>query len=195
MRRSSRQYSGRNIKRRVNASDPEGRKLFFTRNERLRIYAAYQAGFPTIRVADIVGVPLSRLEKALSNGRDPQERVYHSFRLQVKRIKGRQEKKALKIIRDVAKGGGQITERKITIKTTGKGKKKIENKEVQTSIKEKGPVWQAAAWILERAYQEYSLYNKYDMPNKNTEDIAKDVKSAVDKLFDSVPSTPEEVNI
>ena len=195
MKGQSRRYSGRKIKRRINSSDPQRKRPFFTRNERLRIYAAYQAGFPTMRVADILGIPLSRLEKAISNGRDPMERVYHDFRRQIKRIKGKHEKTALKIIRDVVKGGGKITERKMTIKSSGVGKHKIENQEIQTSIKEKGPVWQAAAWILERAYKDYSLLGKYDMPDKSIEDIAKDVKNAADKLFSSIPSLPEEVSI
>lgn len=188
-------YSKRKIKRRFNLSDPQRRRRSFTRSEKLKIYAAFKAGFPAIRVADMVGVSRSSLQKALLRGKEPDEKIDYAFRLQIKRIKGKQERDALKIIKDVAKGGGKVTETKITIKSQGKGKTKTKGKEVQTVIKEKSPVWQAAAWMLERSYKEYCLQNRYDITERNIEDIAIDIKRAADKLFNSVPSSPEEVGV
>lgn len=195
-------YSIRSIKRRCNLSDPNRRRKSFTRHEKLKIYAAYKAGFPTVRVADMAGVSKSHLQKALVRGNDPDEKIDYAFKSQIKRIKGAQEKINLNIIREVAKGGGKITETKIQIKSYEKAgkkgkkgkkaKKQIEQKEVQTIIKEKGPVWQAAAWMLERAYKEYHLQSRYDLAERNVEDVAIDIKNAVDKLFDSVPAKPEE---
>jgi len=125
-------------------------------------------------------------------GKDPEERIIHAFRLQIKRIKGRLERKALQIIRDVAKGGGNITETRVTVKTKGKGKRKRTGRETQIIKKESSPVWKAAAWILERSYQEYSLYNRYDMSSRGVDEIALDVKMATDKLFNSIPSSPDK---
>jgi len=186
-------YRKSKITRRIDESDPNRNKRFFSRKEQLRIFAAYRAGFPTIRVAEIAGIQLRRLKDVLLLGKDPSEQRSSRFRIHVKRIQGVREKEALSVIRKVACGGSRLTD--VTEKTvmiqSKKGKAKSRVIETKITTKELGPVWQAAAWILERSYKEYNIAKRFDIEDRGTDEIAMEIKNATDRLFASVPAAPE----
>lgn len=114
-------------------------------------------------------------------GLDPDSNPVHaSFRRNIQRLEIAHEREALDIIKKVAIGGDTITETKVVIAADGG----VETTRVQ---KEKGPVWQAAAWWLERRRQDDYGRDRGGEDYKTSEEVAAEIKQAADAMFDSVP--------
>jgi len=119
-------------------------------------------------------------------GRDPDAYPIHAtFRKQIKTIQADHEREALRIIRKVAKGNYKVTETRI--ETSPKGHT------ISRKVTTKAPVWQAAAWYLERRHKdEYGRESIDELHKKTPEELAAEIKAATDELWESVPVNGEE---
>jgi len=167
-------------KRIIKRRDKPRRFIAFTRRKRFIIYEALRAGLPISRGAGLAGVTISAFNKWMEKGKDKKRRVHYDFRKRVKAIQANLERESLEIIRETAKGGNRVSETKITIGPKGREITKIKKILPQN--------WQAAAWFLERRYKEDYGREIFDKrKEKDTEELAFEIKKAADALFQSVP--------
>jgi len=172
----------RTIKRRETGIQ---RQRKFNRRKRKIIVNTIERRLPIKRAVELAGINYSTYREWMDKGKDKRNPVHRRFRFQVKRAEAKAELEALDIIRKASIGGGKIKETKITVGGKNEGYSK--------TVKERGPVWQAAAWYLERKWKED--YGR-DIPpqdtEKSAEERAQEIKQAADKLFESVPTEDEE---
>jgi len=167
-------------KRIIKRRDKRRSPISFTRRKRFIIYEALRAGLPLTRAAGLAGVTVSCIKKWKDKGKDKKRRIHYDFRNRVKAIQASLERESLQIIRETAKGGNRISETKITIGPKGKEVTKIK--------KTLHPNWQAAAWFLERRYKDDYGREIFDKrKEKDTDELAFEIKKAADALFASVP--------
>ena len=153
----------------------------FNRRTRKIVYEGLKARIPATRVAELAGIDYSTYKGWKTKGKDPNKHPVHAcFRRKIQRIEIDHEREALEIIRRVAQGGDKITETKVVIAADG-------GVETTRSQKEKGSVWQAAAWWLERRHQEDYGQNRDDYEGGSPEEVAAEIKQAADAMFNSVP--------
>jgi len=176
----------RKIKRRKSGSRKRQDIAFsnlFTRSNRKIIYAGLEAGLPIKRLCETIGMDQTTFTFWMKRGKAYKGyKKYRAFRLRVNKIRDKLEKESIEIIRNAAKGGGDIVETKITLYDS-------RPKEITRIKKKIAPQWQAAAWWLERRRRdEYGRGNIDDSLNKKTvEEMALEIKNAADDLFNSVP--------
>ncbi len=153
----------------------------FTRRTRYIIYEALRARLPIVRACELAGVARDTYHVWMRNGEDPIKYPKHAqFRKRVKEIQADSEREALRIIRKVAKGNYKVTE--TSIETSPKGHT------IKRVTKTKAPVWQAAAWYLERRLREHYGKDAIEQDDKTPEEMAQEIKNAADALFESVPN-------
>ena len=159
----------------------------FTPGTRKIVYEGLKAGLPLPRVCELADIKIPTFHKWMKKGKKYKNKpIYRAFRKRINRIRVAVERDSLNIIRGVAKGGSDITETKITLHDS-------KPKEITRIKKKSQPTWQAAAWYLERRHkEEYGRFIDEQEKGRSVEESALEVKKAVDALFDSVPSKPEE---
>ncbi len=166
----------RTLKRRKQAP-----ALKFNRRIRNLIYEALRARLPIARACELAGVTRDSYHKWMQKGEDPINFPVHAaFRRRIKEIQADHEREALRIIRKVAKGNYKVTE--TSIETSPKGHT------IKRVTKTKAPVWQAAAWYLERRLKEHYSKDATETDERTPEEIAQQIKNAADALFESVPN-------
>lgn len=141
---------------------------------------ALQSGVTQKRACDLAGIGTTTFDTWMEKGKDKKKPAYYNFRKRVKKIKAQMEREALGAIKNAYKGGATIQETKMTVKPKGT--------EITKITKEVGPLWQAAAWLLERRFvEDYGRYKAEDN-GRSAEELARDVKAAADRLFQTVPN-------
>lgn len=153
----------------------------FNRRTRNIIYQGLRARIPANRVAELAGINYSTYRKWKKKGENPEQYPVHAcFRRKIQRIEIDHEREALDIIKRVAAGGDKITETKVVIDSE-------QNVETTRVVKEKAPVWQAAAWWLERRHQSEYGKDRQEDDALTVEERALQIKQAADAMFNSVP--------
>lgn len=180
----------RKIKRRVKKSKPRKikrrksgirkRNSKFNNRRTKILLSALEMGITRKRACALAGIGNTTFDRWMEQGKDKSRPVFVNFRKRVKKLHAKQEKEALKAIKQAYKGGTTIRETKMVIKPKGT--------EIVKVTKEVGPQWQAAAWFLERRFAEDYGRNKIEDSERSAEEMARDVKAAADLLFNSVPS-------
>jgi len=175
----------RRRKKQIKRRETRPEFLLFTRQRRMKIYAAFRLRLPVKSVCNIVGMTPVGLRGWLNKGKDKEKYpIHYTFRKQVKRIQEGNIGNALQIIEEAAKGGKPIKEVK-----TVRGPKGLE----VTRIRKKTlGNWTAAAWWLERTVSEIYGRDTGKLDPQSTEDNARAVKEHIDKLFASVPLKPSD---
>ncbi len=161
----------------------------FTPATKKILYEALRARLPMVRACELAGISTTSFYSWMKKGLDEDNRPYYKFRKKIMRIQAENEMEALDVIRAAAAGGRSIVETKVVV-GQAKGHEITRVKKVST------PSWQAAAWFLERRHREEYGRNTPDDPfsKRSPEDIAQDIKRAVDVLFNTVPTGPESVD-
>ena len=124
----------------------------------------------------------------MKKGNDIRNPVHRRFRFKVKQIGAQNEREALDIIRKAAGGGAKVVETKVVVGPRGAETTRI--------VKAALPIWQAAAWFLERRHRDD--YGRDALPEsmkKSAEEQAKEVKDALDALYKSVPLSDEDIEM
>lgn len=153
----------------------------FNRRTRYIICEAIKARLPIVRACELAGVARDTYHAWMKKGEDPIKYPKHAiFRANIKEIQADSEREALRIIRKVAKGNYKVTE--TSIETSPKGHT------IKRTTKTKAPVWQAAAWYLERRLREHYGREASEQDNRSPEEMAQEIKNAADALFESVPN-------
>lgn len=159
-------------------------RSFITKKRKL-FYEVLKQRLPISRACQLAGITYSTYRNWMIRGKDPKNPVHQSFRAKVRQIEAGNEREALDIIRAVAKGGGKIVETKVVHGKMG-------GTERTRVVKQAHPQWTAAAWYLERTMKD--SYGKDAVQAdkvKSADEIAKEVKDAVDALKQSVPDRKE----
>jgi len=152
----------------------------FTRRKRFIMYEGLRAGLPVYRCVGLAGITGDTYRKWMRKGKDKNRRIHCDFRKRIKSIQANIEREKLDIIHKAAEGGAPITETKITVGPKGREITKVKKRDK--------PNWQAAAWFLERRYKEDYGREIFDKKkDKDSEELAMEVKKAADALFRSVP--------
>jgi len=183
----------RQIKRRKSSKKTEmtengiKRRRKFTRRNRKLIYEALRTGLPIGKAMELAGLDRSTYYRWMDKGKDERYPIHMRFRRIVKRIQAELQIEKLNTIRKVAEGGYNLRETIIEFDQMGK----IVTKK---TIKTIPPCWQAAAWFLERRYpKEYGrkrVSARNTTPEENPEELAAQIKSALDAMMESVPIAP-----
>jgi len=118
-----------------------GQRSKFTRTRQRIIYEALRQRLPITRAVQLADVSYVVYRGWMIKGRESINRFHHRFRKKVKRLQSAREIEALNIIREVAKGGKEIKERKIVRGPRGR--------EITLIKKMTQPHWQAAVRYLE----------------------------------------------
>lgn len=160
-----------------------------TPRRRKIILIALNAGLSQQRAAELAGIPVKTHHLWLRLGRQRTNQTYYHYYIRVKAILAREEKAALDVIKEAMRGGKKIKERKTVIGPKGY--------EVTRITKKLIPSWQAAAWRLERMdpnnygrrlpFEESNPDNTSSTKQKTPDQIAYQIKAAVDTLFGTVP--------
>lgn len=168
-------------RRRIIARRPNGPANKFNRKTRQAIYEALRARLPITRASVLAGITRQTYRDWMIKGKDPDAYpIHNTFRKKVKEIEADAEREALRIIRKVARGNYKVFETRI--ETSPKGHT------ISRKTTTKAPVWQAAAWFLERRYKdEYGRDAMDELQKKTPEELAAEIKAAADTLFGSIP--------
>ena len=136
---------------------------------------------PITRCCNLAGINHSTYNLWMKKGKEIRHPVQRRFRFKVHQIIAKNEKESLDIIKKAASGGAQVVETKVVVGPKGT--------ETTRTWKTALPVWQAAAWYLERRHRED--YSRDAMPEdkkKSIEEQAQEVKEAFDALKQTVPT-------
>lgn len=153
----------------------------FNRKTRKIIYKGFEARLPVGRVLALAGISSSTLSGWKEKGKDAESFPVHAaFLKKINRIQVGHEQEALRIIGSVARGPNVVSETKITTDFDGTVSSVV-------TTKEKGSVWQAAAWWLERRFPEDYGRSVSEEEHKTPEEVAAAIHSAADMMFNSVP--------
>lgn len=178
-----REKGRRKIKRRETGIKRRGT---FPLRKRKIIIEALENRFPIKRACQLAGISRMALHDWMEKGKDPQHYPLHAkFRKRVHKAIAQSELEALNIIRKSARGGNKVVETSVSVGPKGQETKRV--------WKEQLPVWQAAAWFLERRFrEEYSRDATSEEKQRSADEMAREVKAAAEALFDSVPIEPDE---
>lgn len=175
---------GREIKRRKTGI--KRRRAFYSSRKRKIIIKCLEQRLPIGRAVILAGVSYEAYRKWIERGEMQPKKypLYAKFARRVRKAQAHAELEALDIIRKAANGGNKIVETTVTVGSRGNETKRV--------WREQMPVWQAAAWYLERRHREdYGRDPKNEDDNKSVEEKALEIKAAADALFNSVPTKEE----
>lgn len=168
-------------------SNPSPKRKFNTRKRKI-FYSALLQRLPLTRCAELAGITYQTYRQWMKKGNDIRHPVHRRFRFKVKQIGAQNEREALDIIRKAAGGGAKVVETKVVVGPRGAETTRI--------VKAALPIWQAAAWFLERRHRDD--YGRDALPEsmkKSAEEQAKEVKDALDALYKSVPLSDEDIEM
>lgn len=177
------------LKRREFGLNPRNRK-FKRRIRTIMIEALRINGIGVYTACDYAGINYQTHRDWMTKGKDKKKYPTCAwYRRQIKRTIAEKEIEALNIIREVAKGGERILERKIVFDPEG-------GKTTTRIIKRKGKVWQASAWYLERLHPDkYGRESTVHAHIETPEEKAQQIKEALDIMTNSVPLAPLEEQV
>lgn len=156
------------------------RKAFTPKRKRI-LLEALRAGLTNRRAAYLAGISEVTFYDWMRRGKAG-EPIYKKLYKKSKAIEAGLEKEALSIIRRSAMGGHEVNETKVVLSET-------KGRELTTTTKKMLPTWTAAAWILERKFPDhYGKENRDPLRDKSPDDVAAEVKTALDALMTSVPT-------
>jgi len=165
---------------------PNASQIKFNRFRRRAFFTAIKDRIPATRACELVGISFVTYRKWMLLGNEKGHPIQRRFRQKVKSIEVDNEKECLEIIRRAGKGGNKVVETKITIGPKGQ--------ETTRHWKTALPQWQAAAWWLERRLKdEYSKDISTEDKKKSAEELAREVKDALEALQGSVPTEEPEL--
>ena len=165
---------------------PTRPKRKFNVRKRRIFYKALRQRLPLTRCAELAGINYSTYRLWMKKGKEIRNPVHRRFRFKVKQIQAKCEQEALDIIRKAAGGGAKVVETKVVVGPKGT--------ETTRTWKTALPVWQAAAWYLERRHRdEYSREATPEAARKSAEEQANEVKEAFEALRDTIPTQEPEV--
>jgi hypothetical protein len=140
---------------------------------------------PIAKAIELAGLDRSTYYRWMQKGKDKQYPVHVRFRKHVNRIHAKLEMEKINTIRKVARGGIELTERRVRYNKTGRIA-------IMKTVKTTAPCWQAAAWFLERRFPEEYGKKKPPVDDATPDEKAAQIKKAVDALMASVPGVPQE---
>lgn len=183
IKRRDRSNSPRRIKRRRTGII---RKRKFTALRRKIIITAIESRLPIGRACELASIEYDTYRKWMEKGKEKSKYpLYYKFRKRIHKAQAKVELEALDIIRKSAKGGNRIVETTVTVGPKGQETKRV--------VKEQLPVWQAAAWYLERRHKkDYGRDVKDEEDKKSAEEHAQEVKSALEAMMDTIPDEQDE---
>ncbi len=175
--------------RRISREPRKGYYPKFKPKTKKALLEALSAGATQKRACFLAGINRTTLYSWLKKGRERPGSKFHKFFLKVKEIEAREEINNLALIRKAAQGGNKYNETKVVL-SEQKGR------ELTTVTKTTLPTWTAAAWILERRFPEdYGRDRKDFLGDRTPDEVASEVKAALDALQGSVPDVEQDFEL
>lgn len=163
-------------------------KRVFNARKRRIFYSALKQRLPYTRCAELAGISYHTFRNWMKKGEDRKNPIHRRFWFKVNQIVAQNEREALDIIRKASTGGSKVVETKVVVGARGT--------ETTRTWKTALPVWQAAAWYLERRHKdEYSRDAKSDNDRKSVEEQANEVKEAFEALSGTIPANEADVEL
>lgn len=175
------------VKGKLYINKPYPKRKFNVRRRRI-FYEAVKKRLPVTRAVELAGISFTAYRRWMNLGKGMGYPIQRRFRLKVKKLEAQNEQECLDIIRDAGQGGSKVVETKIVVGSRGQ--------ETTRTWKVQLPQWQAAAWYLERRLRlDYTKDITEADQKKSAEEIAREVKDALDALSTSVPTDSVDLEL
>lgn len=126
------------------------RKPKLTQERQERIIEALELGMKIKDVCAVADITTETYFAWLKRGESGEGKIYSDFSDAVKKAVPVAKTARINTILEAARGGQEITEKRITSRKVGEDK--VEIIEQVAIVKQAPPQWQAMAWLLERQY-------------------------------------------
>lgn len=126
------------------------RKPKLTQERQARIVEALELGMKIKDVCAVADITTETYFAWLKRGESGEGKIYSDFSDAVKKAVPVAKTARINTILEAARGGQEITEKRITSRKVGENK--VEIIEQVAIVKQAPPQWQAMAWLLERQF-------------------------------------------